>query len=138
MALTNSVAQILQGFGIAGLANSSATSTTITSNAVTITLTLPSTALGNLGYVRCKVSNVDGSHAISSVVMTATDSTTTIYIPEPVAISSGTNGQGLEFTKAFMTDLNLRTFVAVITGASGVTTMTCDYEVWAQEAAGGP
>lgn len=138
MAITNSVRQILQGFGISGLSTSAVTTTTVTSTALTATATLPASALGNLGYVRLKVSNVAGS-GLSNVVFTATDGTTTIFIPEPVStIPVVTSGQGLEVCKPFMSDLNLRTFVAVVTGSTSMTQATVDYEVYANEAAGGP
>lgn len=138
MALTNSVKNILQGFGISGLSNSAVTTTTVTSTALTATATLPASALGNYGYVRLKVSNVAGS-GLSNVLFTATDGTTTIYIPEAIpTIPSPVSGQGIEVVKPFMSDLNLRTFVAVVTGSTSMTQATVDWEVYANEAAGGP
>jgi hypothetical protein len=137
MAITNSVKNILLGFGTSGLSNSAVTTTTVTTTALTATATLPATALGNYGYVRLKVSGVAGS-GLSNVVFTATDGTTTIYIPDPIAITAGTTAQGGEFTKPFVSDLNLRTFVAVVTGEASMTAATVDWEVYANEAAGGP
>jgi len=137
MAIANSIRQITQGFGVAGLKGAVATSTTITSNAVTATFTLTSPYVVNTGFWRLRVSNVDGSHAIASAVVTASDGTTTIYL-DVIAIAGGVNGQGMDICSPFQSELNLKTFTAVVTGASGVTTMTVDLEAWGQENAGGP
>lgn len=135
MSIANSVKNILQGMGISGLANSASFSTTVATSAVTVTCTLPAGALANYGLVRCKISAVTAGN-VASVLFTATDGTTTIQIPDPVTVV-GTPATGYEIVRQFCSDLNLQTFVAVVTGASSFAGVRVDYEVWGNLAAGG-
>jgi hypothetical protein len=129
LAITNSVKNILQGLGVPGLASSASSSTTVSASAVTVTCTLPAGSLANYGYVRVKVPSVTTGSLVSAV-FTATDGTTTVYLPDPIAITSGTAGQGMEAMKPFVSDLNLRTFVCVLTGAASFAGVTVDFEVF--------
>jgi len=136
MAITNSVRQILAGLGTASIRGSTVTATTITANAVTAALSNLSPAM-NCGMWRLKVSGVDAGHAIANYSVTATDGTTTIYLVPIQTITGGVNGQGMDVADEWQSDLNLKTFTAVVTGAAGVTTLTVDFEVWGQANAGG-
>ena len=137
----NTVAQSMPGFGSPSFYGS-ATIPVTTAAAYTVTIAATSTtpATGgtpfNLsggpapsrGKVRFRLSTINASTVVSSVVMSVTDGTTVelIDIFGPAAAGVATN---IDYTQEFTTDLSITSVSVVATTTTATTSSTLDVEV---------
>jgi hypothetical protein len=137
----NTVAQSMPGFGspscygAATIAVTTAAAYTVTIAATTTTPSsggTPFNANGGpaptRGKIRFRLSTINASTVVSSVLLTVTDGTTieVIDLFGPVAAGVATN---IDYTQEFTTDLNITSVSVVATTTTATTASTLDVEV---------
>lgn len=135
MAIKNSIRYTLLGMGTAGLRGGVVSVTTPLGTTMTATVG-PLAQRVNLGAARVRVSGLTGTGAVSSIVITGSDGTTTVYLAS-FAVTGGVANQGVDFMSDFQSELNLTTLVATVTFSAAPTAALIDFEAWGQENAGG-
>jgi hypothetical protein len=137
----NTVAQSMPGYGSPSCYGA-ATIPVTTAAAYTVTIgatsTTPSTGgtpfnanggpAPTRGKVRFRLSTINASTVVSSVLMTVTDGTTieAIDLFGPVAAGVATN---IDYAQDFTTDLNITSISVVATTTTATTSSTLDVEV---------
>lgn len=137
----NTVAQSMPGFGSPSCYGSATIPvTTAATYTVTIAAATTTPATGGTpfnanggpaptrGKIRFRLSTINASTVVSSVVITVTDGTTieTIDLFGPVAAGVATN---IDYTQEFTTDLNITSVSVVATTTTATTASTLDVEV---------
>jgi len=128
MAITKSVASILQGMGSAGARGARTTATPGAS--MTFTLTNFIGGPINCGTVRVKVAGYTGGGGLTSMAVRGSDGTVTVDLGQ--IAGSGVAASQVDVMEDFCTDYNLTTITVVVTLAGAPTggTQTADAEVW--------
>lgn len=131
--IKNGAGSIMPGFGTPGNDGGSSVAVTgtaqpSTDNTAATTNTAVSAGTCNRGYVRVKIASVDSSVKIASVLVTVTDGTTVESIGgfNP-ASADQTNGQAVELTVPFCSDLAINKASAKVT-PSGSKGGTIEYQ----------